>query len=83
MRILKSEKGFSLVELLLVLGIMSFLTAVIYGVFINSGIVFNFTYEIVKATKTYRPVASIVATDKPFRRLKEYVEERFGQEIDC
>lgn len=45
-------------------------------------IVFNFTYEIVKATKTYRPVASIVATDKPFRRLKEYVEERFGQEID-
>lgn len=66
MRILKSEKGFSLVELLLVLGIMSFLTAVIYGVFINSGNVFNFNTEKINVQQDHRAIVDRMA---PYIRM--------------
>jgi len=44
-------------------------------------ITYEFSYEIIESTKTYRPVVSVTAAGEQFERLKKYAEERFGQKI--
>lgn len=70
MKKLKGEKGFSLVEVILVMGIITLMLTVLYAVFMNSSSVYDFNTEKISVQQDHRAIIERMA---PYIRMAKKI----------
>lgn len=81
MRIFNSEKGFTLLEVLLVMAIITLMSTVLYAVFINSSNVFDFNTDKISVQQDHRTIVQRMA---PYIRMANNItiNDTYGSSED-